>query len=41
MRALCKLANMPEDITFQDKPLWQAYLDEVDAVQKRAEEGKM
>lgn len=33
-RALCKLANQPEDITFQGKPMWQAYLDEVDAVIK-------
>lgn len=33
-RALCRLANQPEDITFQGKPMWQAYLDEVDAVIK-------
>ena len=33
-RALCRLANQPEDITFQGKPMWQSYLDEVDAVIK-------
>jgi hypothetical protein len=33
-RALCRLANQPEDITFMGKPMWQSYLDEVDAVIK-------
>lgn len=31
-RALCRLAGNPEDTRFEDRPMWQSYLAEVDAV---------
>ena len=35
-RALCRLAGNPEDTTFEGKPMWASYLDEVDAVLRAA-----
>jgi len=31
-RALCRKAGHPENIKFEGKPMWQSYLDDVDAV---------
>lgn len=35
-RALCHLANNPEATKFEDKPMWQSYLPEVDLVLSEA-----
>lgn len=31
-RALCRMANNPEDSTFEGRPMWESYLPEADAV---------
>lgn len=31
-RALCRFHGVPEDTQFEGKPMWQSYLNEVDAV---------
>ena len=35
-RALCKLHDVPPDIKFEGRPMWESYLDEVDTVLKAA-----
>ena len=35
-RALCRHAGHPENSKFQERPMWQAYLDEVDVVLEAA-----
>lgn len=35
-RALCKEHDLPEDMTFQGKPMWWSFLGEVDLVLKAA-----
>lgn len=35
-RALCRLANNPEDTRYVGKPMWQSYLPDVDAVLEAA-----
>jgi hypothetical protein len=31
-RALCRLAGNPENTTFEGRPMWMSYLEEVDVV---------
>jgi hypothetical protein len=31
-RALCRKAGNPEDATYEGKPMWMSYLDDVDTV---------
>lgn len=31
-RALCRFHGMPENTTFEGRPMWHSYLPEVDAV---------
>lgn len=35
-RALCRLNGVPEDTQFEGRPMWESYLDQVDAVLKAA-----
>lgn len=35
-RALCRLDVHPENTMFEGKPMWQSYLDQVDAVLEAA-----
>lgn len=35
-RALCRLRNLPENITFEGRPMWQSFLPEVDVVLQAA-----
>lgn len=35
-RALCRRAGNPENTTFEGRPMWMSYLDEVDTVLKAA-----
>lgn len=31
-RALCRLSNVPENTSFNRRPMWESFLPEVDAV---------
>ncbi|KNY36064.1 hypothetical protein [Agrobacterium sp. SUL3] len=31
-RALCRLSDVPENTRFNDRPMWESFLPEVDAV---------
>lgn len=35
-RALCRQRNLPENITFEGRPMWQSFLPEVDVVLQAA-----
>jgi hypothetical protein len=35
-RALCRKARNPEDTTFEGRPMWMSYLEDVDAVLQAA-----
>ncbi len=35
-RALCRRLNLPENITFEGRPMWQSCLPEVDVVLQAA-----
>ncbi len=35
-RALCRLAGNPENTTFEGRPMWMSYLEEVDVVLEAA-----
>lgn len=35
-RALCRLNGIPEDTQFEGRPMWESYLDQVDAVLQAA-----
>lgn len=35
-RALCRQRNLPENITFEGRPMWQPFLPDVDVVLKAA-----
>lgn len=40
-RALCRRDGHPENITFESKPMWQSYLDVVDAVLAASADGPL
>ncbi len=35
-RALCRLSDVPENTKFNDRPMWESFLPEVDAVLEAA-----
>jgi len=35
-RALCRLSDVPENIPFEKRPMWESFLPEVDAVLEAA-----
>lgn len=35
-RALCRFNDVPENITFEKRPMWESFLPEVDAVLEAA-----
>lgn len=35
-KALCRFNGVPEDTQFEGRPMWESYLDQVDAVLQAA-----
>lgn len=35
-RALCRMSDVPENTKFNDRPMWESFLPEVDAVLEAA-----
>jgi hypothetical protein len=35
-RALCRFNGVPEDITFEGRPMWESFLPEVDTILEAA-----
>jgi len=38
-RALCDFHGLPQNVTFEGKPMWQSYLPLLDVVMEAIEEG--